>query len=93
MPSTRRQKTKATRSREMDLLSDSDKVDLVLGAEGSNPNERLAHFINDLIGHNDAEVFLNNRGNSSQGNEIRDFNIERKISGHVDLWSQWYLFK
>ena len=40
MPSTRRQKAKARRSREMDMLSDYDNLDVMLGNENNNPIER-----------------------------------------------------
>ena len=40
MPSTRRQKAKARKSREMDTLSDIDKLDVMLGDGGSNPIEK-----------------------------------------------------
>ena len=40
MPSTRRQNAKARRSREMDMLSDYDNLDVMLGSENNNPIER-----------------------------------------------------
>ena len=40
MPSTRRQKDKATKSREMDMLSDYDNLDVMIGGENVNPIER-----------------------------------------------------
>ena len=40
MPSTRRQKAKARRSREMDMMSDYDNLDVMLGSENNNPIER-----------------------------------------------------
>ena len=40
MPSTRRQKAKARRSKEMDKLSDYDNLDVMLGSENNNPIER-----------------------------------------------------
>ena len=40
MPSTRRRKAKARKSREMDMLSDIDKLDVMLGNGDSNPIER-----------------------------------------------------
>ena len=38
MPSTRRQKAKARKSKEMDMLSDMDNLDVMIGSE--NPLER-----------------------------------------------------
>ena len=40
MPSTRRQKSKARRSREMDMMSNFDNLDVMLGNENNNPIER-----------------------------------------------------
>ena len=40
MPSTRRQKAKARKSRELDMMSDVDNLDLLLGNPGENPIER-----------------------------------------------------
>ena len=71
MPYTRRQKGKARRSREMDLLSVFENMDLILGDGNSNPIEReLANSINGSTGGNDTEASFNNSGNSSQVNRI-----------------------
>ena len=40
MPSTRRQKAKARKSREMDMMSDIDNLDVMLGSGNENPIER-----------------------------------------------------
>ena len=40
MPSTRRQKAKAIKSREMDMMSDIDNLDVMLGSGNENPIER-----------------------------------------------------
>ena len=40
MPSTRRQKAKARKSRELDMMSDMDNLDVMLGNGNSNPIER-----------------------------------------------------
>ena len=70
-PSTRRQRAKARRSREM------------LRDEISNTIEReLTYTICSSNGHNDTDAFSDNTGNSSQKNEIDDFNVENKIAGH-----------
>ena len=37
MPSTRRQKAKAKKCREMDMMSDFDNLDIVIGNENINP--------------------------------------------------------
>ena len=40
MPSTRRQKAKARKSREMDMMSDIDNLDVMLGSGNENSIER-----------------------------------------------------
>ena len=40
MPSTRRQKAKARKLRELDMMSDTDNLDIMLGNSGGNPIER-----------------------------------------------------
>ena len=40
MPSTRRKKTKARKSREMDMMSDFDNMEVMIGNENTNPIER-----------------------------------------------------
>ena len=40
MPSTRRQKAKARKSREMDMMSDIDNLDVMLGKGNENPIEK-----------------------------------------------------
>ena len=72
MPSTRRQKAKARRSRELDMLSDYGNMDVMLGEGNSNSIEReLDSLINVPEGPQDFRSFPN-RENSSQENEIRD---------------------
>ena len=72
MPSTRRQKAKARKSRELDMLSDYGNMDVMLGDGNSNSIERdLDALINVPDGRRDYRSF-SNRENSSQENEIRD---------------------
>ena len=72
MPSTRKQKAKARKSRELDMLSDSGNMDVMLGEGNSNSIEReLDSLINVPEGPQEFQSFPN-RGNSSQENEIRD---------------------
>ena len=72
MPSTKRQKAKASKSRELDMLSDYGNMDVMLGDGNSNSIEReLDSLINVPDGQRDYRSFPN-RENSSQENEIRD---------------------
>ena len=71
MPSTRRQKAKARKSKEMDMLSDMDNLDVMIGSE--NPLEReLADVIDQSSINGDMEIGSHSRndlGNFIQGNE------------------------
>ena len=71
MPSTRRQKAKARRSKEMDMLSDMDNLDVMIGSE--NPLEReLADVIDQSSINGDIETDSHSRndlGDFIQGNE------------------------
>ena len=70
MPSTRRQKAKARKSKEMDMLSDMDNLDVMIGSE--NPLEReLADVIDQSSINGDIEIGSHSRndlGNFIQGN-------------------------
>ena len=71
MPSTRRQKAKARKSKEMDMLSDMDNLDVMIGSE--NPLEReLADVVDQSSINGDIETDSHSRndlGNFIQGNE------------------------
>ena len=72
MPSTRKQKAKARKLRELDMLSDYGNLDVMLGERNSNSIEReLDSLINAPEGQQDFQSFPN-RENSSQENEIRN---------------------
>ena len=72
MPSTRKQKAQARKSRELDILSDYGNMDVMLGDRNSNSLEReLGSLINASDGQRDYRSFPN-RENSFQENEIRD---------------------
>ena len=72
MPSTRKQKAKARKSRELDMLSDYGNMDVMLGEGNSNSIEReLDSLINVPERQQDFQSFPN-RENSSQEDEIRD---------------------
>ena len=73
MPSTRRQKTKARKSREADLLSDIENMDVMLGSP---------HF-GDLEGEIRGEFGDGNeRQSTSQENEIRSENRSDRHMHH-----------
>ena len=80
MPSTRRQKAKARRSREMDMMSDFEKMDVVLGNENANPIEReLTDTIHGSVSINGLESYSHIRRNPSNEKEIRDFSHKGEV--------------
>ena len=71
MPSTRRQKAKARKSREMDIMSEMDNLDVMLGNGNSNPIEReSADAIEQSSVQEDIET------NMHQKDDYRDFTHE-----------------
>ena len=68
MSATSRQKAKARKSREMDMMSDFDNLDVMLRNENNNPIEReLADAIEQSSAHEDSNT------NAYHRNEYRDF--------------------
>ena len=85
MPSTRRQKAKARKSREMDKLSDMDNLDVMIGNE--NPLEReLAGVIDQSSVHGDMEIGSHSR------NDFRDFIHENEPHGQNDIRQSFETF-
>ena len=85
MPSTRRQKAKARKSRELDMLSDYGNMGVMLGEGNSNSIEReLDSLINVPEGQHDFQSFPN-RENSSQENEIRDIDSRNEPVREIRL--------
>ena len=80
MPSTRRQKAEASKSREMDMISDLDNLEIIIGNENKNPIEReVTNTIEGSVNQFDNESNSYPIGNSSQKNEFRDFGNENAI--------------
>ena len=85
MPYTRRQKAKARKSRELDMLSDYGNMDIMLGDGNSNSIERE---LDSLINVPDRQQYLHsfpNRENSSQENEIRNIDNRNEPIGESRL--------
>ena len=77
MPSTRRQKAKARKSREMDMMSDFDNLDVMLGNDNNNPIEReLADAIEQSSVHEDSNTKTYHR--NEHGNFIYENNSVRQ---------------
>ena len=72
MPSTRRQKAKARKSREMDMMSDFENMDIMIGNGESNPIEReIASLIEESSVLGDVESSMYSRNDFREtSNEI-----------------------
>ena len=56
MPSTRKQKAKARKSMEINLMSDFENMDVMIGNENTNPIEReLSNMIGNVVNDQDIE--------------------------------------
>ena len=87
MPSTRRQKAKARKSREMDRMSDLDNLDIMLGNGNNNPIEReLASAIEQSSVQGDTEDDI------SQGSDYRDFAYENDSLRQNDVRQSFETF-
>ena len=80
MSSTRRQKAKARKSREMDMLSDIENMDVMLGNGNNNPIEReLADAIEQSSVQGDIE------SNTPLGDQHASFTYENNLPGRNDV--------
>ena len=80
MPSKRRQKAKARKSREMDMKSDFENMDVMLGNDDVNPNEReLSNVIGNSGSHRDDESYLQSGENDSHENYFGHYVHENMI--------------
>ena len=83
MPSTRSKKAKARRSREADIMSGKENMDVMLGTGEYNQIERdidqMTGFSN-MLNRDENEEGHSLRGNSSQDYEIR--NMPETRIGH-----------
>ena len=100
MTSTRRQKAKARKSREMDMMSDLDNIDISFGNARVNPLEReLANANEGSVNNEDTESNSRFRRNLSQEKEIRDFNNENAIPWQdrllefLEVFTKWNKFE
>ena len=70
MPSTRRQKDKGRKSREMDMISDMDNLDVMLGNRSDNPIEReLTDVIEQSSVQGDGEANIQQRSDYRAAHE------------------------
>ena len=80
MPSTRKQKAKARKSREMDMMSDFKNMDVMLGNYNANVIEREpSNVIENSEIHCDPESNLQSRENDSHENDFGHFVHENMI--------------
>ena len=87
MPSTRRQKAKARKSREMDIMSDFDNIDVMIVNENTNSIEReLANAIEESSALGDFECYILPR------KEFRETNYKKRIIGQMKRETTWKPF-
>ena len=87
MPSTRRQKAKARKSREMDMMSDFENLDVMLGNSNNNPIEReLAEAIDQSSAHGDADT------HTYLENEYRDYQHENDVLRQNEIRNSFETF-
>ena len=80
MPSTRRPKAKAKKSRKKDVMSDMDNLDIMIAGENINLIEtELANTIIGSANHYDTEFYSHLTGRFSQEIEFRYFGHENTI--------------
>ena len=80
MPPTRKQKAKARKSREMDMMSDFENKDVMLGNDNANAIEReFSNVIGNSENHCDAGSNLQSRKNDSHENDFEHFVHENMI--------------
>ena len=71
MPSTRKQKAKARKSWEMDMMSDFENMDVMIGNENTNPIEReLSNMIGTVVNDQDIESNPQSSRYEIHGNEF-----------------------
>ena len=81
MPSTRKQKAKARKSREMDMMSDFENVDVMIGNENINPFEReLSNMIGNVVDDQDIESSLQSSRYGTHENEFGHYDYENVIA-------------
>ena len=83
MPSTRRQKAKARKTREMDMMSDCENMDVLLGNENTKPSEReLSVVVRNLENHCDIESNSQFRGKYPQEDDLGHYVHGNGVPGH-----------
>ena len=87
MPSTRRQKAKARKSRETDMMSDLDKLDIMLENGNGNPIERELASANEQ-----SSVQGDIEENIHQRSDYRDFQYENDPLRQNDVRQSFEVF-
>ena len=87
MPSTRRQKAKAIKSREMDMISDLDNLAVMLGNGNDDPIERE---LADAIEQSSVQGDIGD--NMHQRTDYRDFTYENDPSRQNDVRQSFEAF-
>ena len=94
MPSTRRQKAKARKSRQMDMMSDTDNLDVMLGNGNENPIEReLADAIEQSSTQGDYEAYEFHRANYGNFTQEDEPLGQNDVRQSFETFSNEFIFR
>ena len=86
MPSTRRQKIKSRRSRELDILSDIENMDVLIGNSDANSIERELRNVYDGSAETNRDLESNGKNTQTSSSHVREFrNIQDVNTGSENL--------
>ena len=90
MPSTRKQKAKARKSREVDMMSDFENMDVMIGNENTNPIEReLSNMIGNGVNGQDIESNPQSSRYETHENEFGHYAHENAIPCKTGFKRRW----
>ena len=82
MPSTRRQKTREKRSRQLDIMSDVENVDVMLGSYSGNI-EGIDHSENEM--NLDSESGRPQRNSNATGEDSRSLLTNSRVNSEITI--------
>ena len=86
MPSTRRQKVKSRRARELDILSDIENMDVLIGNSDANSIERELRNVYDGSAEANRDLESNERNTQASSSHVNEFrNIHDVNMGSENL--------
>ena len=94
MPSTRRQKAEARKSREMDMMSDTDNLDVMLGNGSNNPIERgLADAIEQSSVQSDIEAIVYQRDGHRDFTYVNEHLRQNEVRQSFETFSNEFIVR